>query len=100
MRLSSEHGMWGRAIYFAENASYSQDWSFKAEGGLRKMFLAMVILGDCIELPLTKGMVQPPYKPGTSIPYDSVKGHTGGSDVYMVYANQKCIPRYLVTFEP
>lgn len=42
---------------------------------------------------------KPPYKKGTKVEYDSIKGHTRGSDVYMVYANQKCYPRYLVTFQ-
>jgi len=28
---------------------------------------------------------RPPMIPGTNIPYDSVQGNTGGSDVIMVY---------------
>jgi len=50
------------------------------------MFLAEVVLGDCIPLPQQQ-LIKPPNKPGTSVEFDSVKGHTGNSDVYMVYAN-------------
>jgi len=39
----------------------------------------------------------PPNKPdGTA--YDSISGNTDGSDVCMIYQNQKAYPRYLVTY--
>jgi hypothetical protein len=31
--------------------------------------------------------------------YDSVKGITGGSDVYMVYNNKKAYPEYLISYK-
>lgn len=31
--------------------------------------------------------------------YDSVQGHTNGSDVYMIYANKKAYPEYLITYK-
>lgn len=34
----------------------------------------------------------------TDVEYDSVLGRSGDSDVYMVYANQKCYPRYLISY--
>ncbi len=64
------------------------------------MFLVGVLLGDCVTLKPDNKLIKPPNKPGTSIEYDSVKGHTGGSDVYMVYSNLKCYPAFLVTFKP
>ena len=91
--------MWGKAVYFAQNASYSLNYSFKEDSGLRKMFLAEVLLGDFVKLE-QQSLIKPPNKPGTTIEYDSVKGHTNGSDVYMVYANQKCYPKFLITFRP
>jgi len=62
------------------------------------MFLAEVVLGDYIELQESK-IIKPPLKDDLTSHYDSVKGHSRGSDVYMVYANEKCYPRYLITFQ-
>jgi hypothetical protein len=31
--------------------------------------------------------------------YDSVQGETNGSTVYMVYANKKAYPEYLITYK-
>ena len=31
--------------------------------------------------------------------YDSIKGNTGGSDIYIVYENSRAYPDYLITFE-
>lgn len=44
MRFSGG-GMWGPAVYFAVNSSYSHGYSFSAPGGIRKMFLADVLVG-------------------------------------------------------
>ena len=66
------------------------------------MFMATVIIGNTIVLQPDKSLRQPPNKPvtkpGTTNPYDSVKGNTGGSDVIMVYSNKKAYPSYLITY--
>jgi hypothetical protein len=31
--------------------------------------------------------------------HDSIKGHTNGSDVYMIYTNKKAYPEYLITYK-
>lgn len=42
----------------------------------------------------------PGMLPGSPIDrYDSVKGFTNGSDVYMVYSNKKAYPSYLITYK-
>jgi len=97
MRFGREGSMWGRACYFARNANYSASYAY-ADNGKKKMFYSEVLIGDTVQLP-QQNLIKPPNKPGTSIEYDSVQGHTGNSDVYMVYANQKAYPRYLVTFQ-
>ena len=60
------------------------------------MFLAEVLLGDYVLLS-SQRLSRPNAKPDGTL-YDSVKGQTGGSDVYMVYNNCKAYPRYLVTY--
>jgi len=37
--------MWGRGLYFAENASYSLDYSYNHKNGVKGMFLALVNVG-------------------------------------------------------
>lgn len=56
------------------------------------MFYARVMVGNYKELPSNKDIKMPPEG------YDSIKGFTNGSDVYMVYANKKTYPEYLITY--
>ena len=42
----------------------------------------------------------PPMIEGKKDRYDSVTGKTGGSNVYIVYANKKVYPQYLITYQP
>jgi hypothetical protein len=56
-----------------------------------------VLIGDSVKLSSGK-YTAPPKKPDSEIEYDSIQGHTGGSDVYMVYSNNKSYPRFLVTY--
>ena len=63
------------------------------------MFMALVTLGKEIKLQSDRTLRQPPNQPGTNIPYDSVKGFTGGSDVFMIYSNKKAYPEYTITYK-
>jgi hypothetical protein len=65
------------------------------------MFMARVTLGKEIQLQKDNNLREPPVKEmidGKPIRYDSVKGNTGGSDVYMIYTNKKAYPEYLITY--
>ncbi len=87
--LFSNKGMWGYAAYFAANASYSDSYSYKMNAQ-KQMFYAKVLIGDSVKLNPDKNLKIPPLKdPSKSQTerYDSVQGHTGHSDVYMVYRN-------------
>jgi hypothetical protein len=81
--------MWGKGIYFAVDAKYScPGYSFCRDKEQKKyeVFLANVIIGRDVDLKPDSGLREPPLIiPGTNQRYDSVKGHTNGSDVYMVY---------------
>ena len=91
--------MWGKGIYFAVNAKYSCEfYSYKVvdKPNTFKVFLADVLLGKHKEIPYDSN-VTPQLKCAPDH-YDSVKGNTRGSDVYMVYANVKTYPRYLIEF--
>jgi len=87
-----EKGMWGRASYFAHNASYSDAYCFQS-GGTKQMFYARVSLGQCAKVsPPNPSLVKPPEG------FDSVSGNTNGSDIYMVYENGRAYPEYLIIY--
>ena len=105
MRFSAQ-GMWGVANYFAANASYSNDDSYQSTKG-RQMFLVKVLTGDSYQSPSNNALRKPPVKTaGTSgkevqfaqTRYDTVTGHTNGSQVFMTYDNDKAYPAYLITY--
>lgn len=96
--LYSTGGSWGRALYFAAKSSYSNDFAYLTDQNERQMFEAQVNIGDTTILQRDKTIKMPPMKPDGFARYDSVQGFTGGSDVYMVYANKKAYPGYLITY--
>jgi hypothetical protein len=99
MKFSAQ-GMWGRANYFAVNSSYSNGYRFKNPDGNFQMFYAKVIIGNTVQVASNSSLTHPPLLPGSMIDrFDSVKGNTNGSDVYMVYANKKAYPEYLITYK-
>jgi hypothetical protein len=57
------------------------------------------LLGDYANLASNRELRLPPLNPqNKNVYFDSVKGRTNGSDVYMVYLPNKAYPRYLVTY--
>jgi Poly(ADP-ribose) polymerase catalytic domain len=94
----SAQGMWGHANYFAKNSEYSNSYAYRHPSGNRQMFVATVLIGDTIILASDRNLRMPPTNPTTGKPHDSVQGHTGGSDVIMVYSNKKVYPQYLLTY--
>ena len=43
-------------------------------------------------------VAEPSVKPNSTLQFDSVKGHTKGSDVYILYKDYTAYPTYLVSF--
>ena len=106
MRYSAQ-GMWGQANYFAVDASYSHYFAHETPDGAREMFLVKVLTGDSYPSPPDNSLRKPPMKPpgasgGVSFPqvqYDTVTGFTDdGSQVYMIYDNDKAYPAYLIKY--
>ena len=75
----SKTGLWGKAIYFAKNALYSNSYRFNSPAGKHQFFLVEVLLGDFVELAEKKSLTLPPNNPNGGAMYDSVKGNTGNS---------------------
>ena len=95
----SPGGMWGIANYFAVNASYSDNYSYQTADGHKQMIYARVMIGDTITLEPKSNLRMPPpiNRENPHDLYDSVKGTTRGSDVYMIYTNKQAYPAYLIT---
>ena len=95
--------MWGKGIYFAVNASYScpsYSYSVPGEPNTYEVFFANAIIGNYCDMPSKRVLLVPPLLPGSSDQhYDSVKGFTNGSDVFIVYKNVKTYPGLLVRYQ-
>eukprot|EP01062_Namystynia_karyoxenos_P060179 TRINITY_DN516_c0_g1_i7.p1 TRINITY_DN516_c0_g1~~TRINITY_DN516_c0_g1_i7.p1 ORF type:complete len:725 (+),score=164.92 TRINITY_DN516_c0_g1_i7:78-2177(+) len=101
----SPGGLWGQATYFAERAAYSDGYVYQ-EGPKKMLILAQVLVGDSVKLDPDPQLRLPPEKSDSAADggkaevtrYDSVNGVTKGTTVYMVYANGRAYPRYLVQY--
>ena len=89
-QFSDDKGLWGRAIYFADKAAYSHSYSTKHDEKIRGLFLVFVLTGNHIEMASDSSLRVPPDG------YDSVKGITPVSQVYMVYHNERTYPMFYV----
>jgi len=99
-RFSKEGCAWGRGAYFAENASYSHSYNYKTDNSEFQIFIANVIIGDYVELPADNNLTVPPLKPGsTDDSYDSVRGVSFSSVIYIVYSHVRAYPKYLITYK-
>ena len=93
----SRSGMWGQGNYFAEKASYSDNYAYQHPNDTKQLFLAKVLTGDTIELKSDTKLRMPPIKEG-GVRYDTVNGVTHGCRVYISYSNDKAYPFYLITY--
>ena len=99
-RHSHEGALWGRGAYFAVNAGYSNQYSYKLESGQRQIFLAFVLTGNSLLMSNSdRSLIKPPpLHPGSMECYDSVEGNSGGSDIFVVYDFGMSYPAYLITY--
>ena len=97
----SPGGMWGIANYFAVNAAYSEAYHHPTANGMKQMFFARVMIGNTkVCAPDNTMRMPPPINPANPNDlHDSVQGHTGGSDVFMIYTNKQAYPEYLITYK-
>ena len=98
----STKGLWGTGTYFAINASYSDRYCYQSSSG-KQMILASVLTGETYRCQPDGSLKKPPIKPRKHGSfedelYDSVSGHTNGSDVFIIYDHEKAYPSYLITY--
>ena len=92
-------GMWGNGTYYALNSSYSVNYAHPAADGTKEMFLCEVLVGDFIQLPSDGTLKKPPAKPNSTQCYHSVKGNTGGSDIWITYEPAMSYPHFLINYQ-
>ena len=113
-RLASA-GLFGEGTYFAAEAKYSHKYAYQLPLGINshQLFLANVITGISYRCkPYEHSLNVPPKKSEqmglASVSsaamfegerYDSVCGHTSGSDIYVVYELGRVYPAYLITYK-
>ena len=98
MQKSSESNMWGKGIYFAKNASYSNNYAHHT-GMSKQLLFVRLLVGDAIEMNSDKTLKHPPTKQdGSELRFDTVMGKTRGSRVFVVYENKRAYPLYRVTY--
>lgn len=88
----SRIGLWGRGIYFAESASYADNYAFRFRFGERCIFLSQVFIGDSCYLAEDREIISPPTN------YHSVEGEKNGNTIYVLYDNSLAYPSYLITY--
>ena len=101
----STRGMWGTGTYFAVNASYSDtNYAFRS-AGTKQLILAKVLTGETYRTSPDSSLKKPPVKKHTQTSgtfvdelYDSISGHTNGSDIFVIYDHEKAYPDYLITY--
>jgi hypothetical protein len=106
-------GTWGKGCYFAASAAYSHA-GYAYEAGTvgsvarcKQLLLASVLVGSSTRLSGDQTLTIPPERPRADAAagrfavdrYDSVLGHTGGSDVYIIYdTSGRAYPLYVITY--
>jgi len=97
--FASSNNMWGRGIYFASCAGYSDSYAYKTKTGNKSMLLAEVLVGNVFTSTENSAIKLPPPS------FDSVVGsrdfnQNQSSLNYVVYDNARSFPAYLVEWRP
>ena len=102
----SSQGMWGKANYFAVNASFCESYQYTDPvTNANKILQVKLLAGNVIHSPANSSLTMPPLLPNSlnqhfvGQRYDTVSGdHSAGSKIYMVYTNERAYPEYLITY--
>ena len=91
--------LWGTGAYFAVNASYSDRYRYESHS-VRKLIVAKVLTGHSIRYrePSPQLTRPPPLHAGSNLLYDTVNGRGGGSDIYVVYDQDRAYPAYILSY--
>jgi len=101
INFASDDGLWGRGVYFAQDASYSHKYTFRTPSNTCKMILAQVITGDGITLDEDRNIRLPPLNElneSGKKRFDCVLGMRHGTFIYVCYDNGRAYPTYVIEY--
>jgi len=99
INFASDDGLWGRGVYFAQDAIYSNKYTYRTPTGTKKMILAEVITGDGINLDEDRNIRLPPPKDESGKKrFDCVIGMRHGTFIYVCYDNGRAYPTYVIEY--
>lgn len=85
------YGSYGKGLYFAKNASYSNGYAYITKTQSKQIFLADVFVGKSFQGSMTSRVKAPEG-------YDSMYAAGAGQDFYIVYHNFYSYPLYLIDY--
>ncbi|KAK7008833.1 poly [ADP-ribose] polymerase 14, partial [Biomphalaria glabrata] len=86
--------VYGKGVYFAVNASYSEKYAVPDEQGNKYMYRVKALTGEFIETNQETKYL--PKKTGSNRPYDS--GGNSSRGIYVIFHDAQVYPEYLITF--
>uniref|UniRef100_A0A8C1ZUB6 Poly (ADP-ribose) polymerase family, member 12a n=1 Tax=Cyprinus carpio TaxID=7962 RepID=A0A8C1ZUB6_CYPCA len=96
-RICGSHGtLYGKGSYFARDASYSDRYAKSRNGKTKKMFVALVLVGN-----FTRGnntLVRPPQKPNSQSSYDSCVDNETNPAIFVVFEKFQIYPEYIIEY--
>nr|XP_039258409.1 protein mono-ADP-ribosyltransferase PARP14-like isoform X2 [Styela clava] len=89
---------YGKGVYFALNATYSQRYAHPNSRGEKRMFLANVVTGYYCKG--DSSMVAPPPRTNSNIDlHDSVVDSISAPTIWVIFKDASAYPTYLITFQ-
>lgn len=95
MCLSPAATAYGRGVYFAKDAKYSEGY---CQGSPLQMFQVLVLVGDYAVG--SSSLMTPPTRPNSAVDLlDSTVDKVGRPKIYVTYHDAQAYPEYLITFQ-
>ena len=91
--------VYGKGVYFARDASYSDKYAIPNAQGYRRMYFTRVLCGE-----YTTGhnrmIIPPPKNPqlDQNVPFDSTVDDSSNPSIFVVYNDSQNYPAYLITY--
>lgn len=96
-RICGSNGtLYGKGSYFARDASYSDRYARSRNGKTKKMFMALVLVGDFIRG--NNSLVRPPQKPHSQRFYDSCVDNEANPAIFVVFEKFQIYPEYIIEY--
>ncbi len=93
INYAKDEGLYGRGLYFAQDASYSNNYGVVDKESKRgKLFLSKVLLGNILDQPIPTKFKSCPKD------YHSVRGMSKNETIFILYDHSRAYPEYFVEY--